>query len=419
MSKRPMPPFDRQAQEPAGRRGGTSTAIERLLALCASKGAGHVGVQLVRCIAAECDEATLDRILGRFEAKEEARSMSVLPEELVERVCEFAVSEVAEVGPLALASKQLRAVVMSSCVMGELTIRTAKRFAIDEDGEDDEDNEEAKDRASSLLEVYLRQAAEHYPLIGAVDVGSEDFNVSYVGNVHMQIVSSFRSLKRLSLECCVSVADASLLSSLTSLVELDLSYTSISDQSLRAISISLTRLTQLDLTDCDSITAEGFACLSSLTSLEALDVYGTNITDEGLYAISTSLTRLNKLNLESCRSITAEGFACLSSLTSLEELHVYGTNITDEGLNAISTSLTRLTKLSLGRCHSITAEGFACLSSLTSLKKLFVSQTNITEEGLRAVGLLPLLKSLWLYGCKGISEQAVESLSVPNVHRYM
>ena len=239
MSKRPMPPFDQQVQQPAGRRGGASTAIERLLALCASKGAGHVGVQLIRCIAAECDEATLERIPGRFEAKEEARSMSVLPEELVERVCEFAVSEVAEVGPLALASKQLRVIAMSSCVMGELTIRTAERFSIDEEGED---------MASSLLEVYLREAAEHYPLIGAVELGGGyDGGFSYVGNVHMQIVSSFQSLKRLSLTCCDGVTDASSLSSLISLEELDLSYTSISDQNLRAISNSLTRLTMLEL----------------------------------------------------------------------------------------------------------------------------------------------------------------------------
>ena len=80
--------------------------------------------------------------------------------------------------------------------MGELTIQTAERFAIDEEGKDDEDKEEANNRASSLLEVYLRQAAEHYPLIGAIEPGSEDIDVSYVGDVHVQIASSFRSLKR-------------------------------------------------------------------------------------------------------------------------------------------------------------------------------------------------------------------------------
>ena len=196
MPKRPMPPFDQQAE---GGGGASTTAIERLLALCASKGAGQFGIQLVRCIGEECDEVTLERILGRFEAKDEARSMSVLPEELVERVCEYAVAEVGEVGLLALVSKQFRAMVMSSRLMGELTIKTEAKFAIEE-VDDDEDYEEAKSRASSLLEVYLRQAAEHYPLIGAVELGSEDEGaLSYVGNVHVQIASSFRSLKRLSL----------------------------------------------------------------------------------------------------------------------------------------------------------------------------------------------------------------------------
>ena len=96
-----MTPFDQQTQNAGeGGTGASATAIERLLALCASKEAGQFGVQLVRCIGEECDEATLERILGRFKTKEEARSMAVLPEELVERVCEYAVAEVGEVGPL-------------------------------------------------------------------------------------------------------------------------------------------------------------------------------------------------------------------------------------------------------------------------------------------------------------------------------
>ena len=104
-------------------------------------------------------------------------------------------------------------------------------------------------------------------------------------------------------------------------------------------------------------------------------------------------------------------------MTSLGDLDVSSTNITDEGLRAISTSLTRLTKLDLGNCHSITAKAFTSLSSLTSLEELNVRYTIITDEGLRVVGSLPLLKTLYLSGCEGISDQAVEALSIPIVHR--
>ena len=83
-----------------------------------------------------------------------------------------------------------RAMVMSSSVMGELTIKTEDKFDTEEDDDDDdEDSGEsmilgflAKNRASSLLEVYLGQAAEHYPLIGAIDLGSKGSDaVSYLG----------------------------------------------------------------------------------------------------------------------------------------------------------------------------------------------------------------------------------------------
>ena len=152
-----------------------------------------------------------------------------------------------------------------------------------------------------------------------------------------------------------------------------------------------------------------------MTLLEELSVSYTKINNKGLLAMSTSLTRLTKLNLNSCNSITAAGFTCLSSMTSLEELSVFQTKINDEGLRAISTRLTRLTKLDLNSCNSITAAGFTCLSSMTSLEELSVGYTDINDEGLRAVDSLPLLKTLDLESCRGISRVLDPPLSNPVV----
>ena len=140
-----------------------------------------------------------------------------------------------------------------------------------------------------------------------------------------------------------------------------------------------------------------------MTSLEDLNVSETEINDEGLRAISTALTRLIKLNLTDCGLIPADGFECLSLMTLLEDLMVGGTMINDEGLRAIATSLTRLTKLDLGSCESITGAVFTCLSSMASLKDLNVRETNINDDGIRAVDSLPLLKTLDLDSCRGIS----------------
>jgi len=154
-----------------------------------------------------------------------------------------------------------------------------------------------------------------------------------------------------------------------------------------------------------------------LTTLEELNLRLTKISDANLLAISTSLTRLTKLDLQSCRSITAAGFACLSSLTSLEDLDVCNTEINDEGLRAISTSLTRLTKLNLTACHSITGAGFACLSSLTLLQDLNVRETEINDEGLRVIASLPAIHTLDLRGCRNVSAEVVASLSIANIVR--
>ena len=84
-----------------------------------------------------------------------------------------------------------------------------------------------------------------------------------------------------------------------------------------------------------------FACLSPLVSLKELDVDNTSIGDESLRAIATSLTRLTKLNLWDCNSITSEGFACLLSLVSLEELSLRWMEISDttkaEGFACLSS----------------------------------------------------------------------------------
>ena len=84
-------------------------------------------------------------------SEEQEKGIHSLPEELLECVCEFAVRELRDVGPLALASKQLRASVTSATVMGGLTMRTADRFS---------GVEKSMGTEASLLEVYLKQAAK-------------------------------------------------------------------------------------------------------------------------------------------------------------------------------------------------------------------------------------------------------------------
>ena len=289
---------------------------------------------------------------------QEKQSLNQLPEELVEHVFEYVTDRVEDLGPLALVNKLCHACATSPSVVGRLKLRPWERF-------NQAHEEEGEEAASSQLGEYLRQAAQHFPGISDIELGNEDNWADFVTNAHVQMLASFASLKMLSLGNCRKLTDVRPLSSLTSLEELNLEWTEINDQSLRAI--------------------------------------------------ATSFTRLAKLDVFRCRSITAEGFACLSSLVSLEELNAGFTIIDNKGLRAIATSLTRLTKLDLHGCDSITAEGFSCLSSLISLEELDVQETSIDDERLRVLDSLPSLQELYLQGCNSVSAGAVKSLSVSKV----
>ena len=113
----------------------------------------------------------------------------------------------------------------------------------------------------------------------------------------------------------------------------------------------------------------------SLTSLQDLNVRETKINDEGLRAISISLTRLTKLDLESCESITGVGFACLSSLTLLQDLNVRETEINDEGLRVIDL-LPVIHRLDLHGCHNVSDKLVASLS----IPNVLVDEEDYDEE---------------------------------------
>ncbi len=259
------------------------------------------------------------------------RSLDRLPADVLSYVFELSVSRLEEVAPLARVSKLFNACVKRPNVVGGLELRTHERLqrlfpglkneeSDEEDEGDDEDLRVAKAAASAELVTTLQQVRLGYPSISRIDLGNEGRHViTYVTGEHVRLVASFPSLRSVSLACCVSVTDISPLQSLTA-------------------------LTKLNLWNCTSISGSGFACLSSLTSLQDLNVSFTAINEEGLAGLSRSLPALKKLDLSRCYSISGGEFAHVSSLTSLHELDVRDTNINDEGLAGLSGSLTTLSK---------------------------------------------------------------------------
>ena len=138
-----------------------------------------------------------------------------------------------------------------------------------------------------------------------------------------------------------------------SIVEIDLSFSSITDPLLQTIGI-FPEVRELDLTGTE-IHDSSMAELLSLPKLGALKLKGTKITDEGLRS--------------------------LAGASELILLDASNTDITDEGL-AGADRWEKLRYLSLNNTQ-ITDAGLIHLQTLKELKGLSVINTGVTEDGVR------------------------------------
>ena len=179
-----------------------------------------------------------------------------------------------------------------------------------------------------------------------------------------------------------------------------------------------TNLTRLDLgtervnrEDVNSNLISDFSILSSLTSLEQLDLGGNYLSDiSPLISFLSSLTSLTTLDL-SDNSIS--DISPLSSLTSLERLYLSDNSISDISSLSSLTSLERLT-LSLNSISDISSlpsltnltwlnladnsiSDISSLSSLTNLRYLWLVRNSISDVSV--LSGLTNLRSLYIYNC--------------------
>eukprot|EP00959_Pyramimonas_sp_CCMP1952_P129041 2698469-Pyramimonas_sp.AAC.1 len=172
------------------------------------------------------------------------------------------------------------------------------------------------------------------------------------------LVSLFPSLRTLSLCDSEHIRSFSPLSSLTSLTELRLDYTSIGAEDLHALS-TLTALQSLSLHEAEYIGEEAeLNAVASLTTLTNLDV--------------SSKTVPFPFGLDRCVPRAQLGWGMVSQLT-------------DKSVSALST-LVSLTTLDLGGQGQLTDEGMRSLSTLSALALLNVAESeSLTDERMRAV----------------------------------
>ncbi|CAB95333.1 leucine-rich repeat protein (LRRP), putative [Trypanosoma brucei brucei TREU927] len=269
-----------------------------------------------------------------------------------------------------------------------------------------------------------------------------------MGFISVKALSNIATLEELVLDSVCGIYDVLSFSCLPRLRVLNLKYTDINDDVTKNISESKS-LQSLNLSHCKWVT--DISVLSSLSTLEELNVNFCNGIRKGWESLGK--LPLLRVAILSDTNITAKDIACLSSckklvklqffrceklsdvtvvyeIQSLEELIVRKYSDGLKGLNALGT-LSRLRFLHLrnARGSDISVESIGTskslvrlnietreeltdatpLSNITSLEELSLRDCGDTLEGAWTLGKLPRLRSLDL-GLSDISDNTLDEI---------
>ncbi len=201
-------------------------------------------------------------------------------------------------------------------------------------------------------------------------------------------------LSRLSLSEADNISDASMefIGQATTLTELDLSWTSITDWGLGLLR-PIKQLRHLEINGCYRVGDRGFEYLSELTNLRHLEFGMSADATASLYD----------------SALTSSGVRHLAKLRLLEHLDLTrSTSVGDQGIAGIS-ALSRLRHLDLGGCHLLTDLSLGIIGKLTELELLDLHGcARLTDSGIRQLSSLIRLRELHLEECEHISDAALE-----------
>ena len=130
------------------------------------------------------------------------------------------------------------------------------------------------------------------------------------------------------------------------------------------------KITQLDLSECGSISDDGLAHLRGMPELQQLDLGGcSRLTDAGL-AHLRGMSAMQKLNLSRCPMVTDAGLAHLGDMKGMQQLDLsHCWRITDSGLVHLH-DMTAMQQLRLGGCWNITNAALVHLQGMTDRSRI-------------------------------------------------
>jgi hypothetical protein len=168
----------------------------------------------------------------------------------------------------------------------------------------------------------------------------------------------------------------------------------------------LTSLEALSLRGRGTVPATLLESIRGCSSLRELDLGFTDVTDESLEKLK-DLVELRRLVLTGT-AISDAGCGHLAKLTKLEELGLSGTKVSNDGLKGLR-ELQGLRRLHLDNT-SIDDRGLAELGHLPKLASLSLAYTGVSKGGLATLRGLKSLADVSLIGTQ-VSDDALENLA--------
>lgn len=191
-------------------------------------------------------------------------------------------------------------------------------------------------------------------------------------------------------------------------------------------------LTVLHLVKCYSLSAEAFANFLPLSSLISVNLSFSSVNDDNLQSIVTCWPSLQSLKLHYCQHITDIGIRKLSqhrSLTALDcsmcrkitdsgcysigqinnlrSLNLSGCYITDVGIDYLKELPLR--KLVLKECYNLTDVALHSLVDM-KLQHLVISYTSITDASAPYFLRMSTLRYLSVRGCSHLTDVTLTTL---------
>lgn len=201
----------------------------------------------------------------------------------------------------------------------------------------------------NLIDLKFRGSAisddgmEHVGQLRQLRVLSlEDCAIRSPGISRLAGLTELRTLNLL--RTFVKDADLVALAGLTKLESLNLRDSAINGPGLEHLIAAKETLRDLDLSEL-RIDSQGIRPLVHFTNLRSLGLWNGSFDDEGFAQLEV-LTKLQELDLEGCTSLTDAAMNTVAKLTDIRKLKLKGTNIGDDGLAHLA-SCKQLRELNL------------------------------------------------------------------------